>query len=121
MLHDETDESTEFSEEIAKNREIMFEWFRNALHHLNAYQLHQGPDAAALRMSFKALALAMGFNDIARANSVSELANNCGSDKQTVNKAVNHFLEVLKLSPLPTQRGREARSNMSRARKAQLA
>lgn len=115
------DTSDELTEELAQSRETMFEWFRNALHHLNAYQIHQGPDAAGLRMSFKAMALALGFNDVARANSISELADNCGEDKQTVSKAVNHFLQVLKLTPLPSQRGQEARENMSKARKRQLA
>src|SRR5262245_9369948 len=100
--------------------EKSIEWFRNAMHHLNAYQIHQGPDAAGLRMSFKAMALAMGFNDVANADSITELANSCGYDKWTVNKAVNHFIDVLRLSPLPSQRSRTARDSMSKARKAQL-
>ena len=104
----------------AETMEKALEWFRNALHHLNAYQIHQGPDPAGLRMSFKAMALAMGFNDVARAETISELAENCGMDKWPVNKCVNHFIEVLQLSPLPSQRNGAARKSMSRARKAQL-
>lgn len=98
-------------------------WLRTVFHCLNAYQLHQVSKAdmanksvKRLRMSVRAMALALGYPDAAGAECPADLARQLGLSKQMVTKCVNHFIWQLKLSPLTTQRKEEARKNMAAAR-----
>lgn len=99
--------------------EAIVNWFENVFHILNAYQSHQR-SAKQLRMSTRAMELALGFRLAAGADGPAQLGRHCGVGKATLGKCLNHFIEQLKLTPLPFQRRPEARKNMSEARKAQL-
>lgn len=99
--------------------ECICHYFQNAFHLLMDYQRRQWTEAQ-LRMSVRALCLALGFREAAGANSATELARKMNMSRQCVNKAVNHFVRALRLGPLPTQRDECARENMKRARKEQI-
>jgi hypothetical protein len=99
--------------------EKIVNYFEDGFHILNAYQSHQ-KTAKQLRMSLKAFQLAMGFHLAAGADGPAALARQCGVDKQTLGKCLNHFIELLKLTPLGCQRNQEARKHMSTARKEQV-
>lgn len=105
-------------EREASQRTIQF--IEDAMHVLNSYQLNQSNDARALRMSFRCMMLALGFNLVADADGPSELAEKSGFSKQAVGKCLNQFLDQLKLTPLLSQRDEESREEMSKARKDQL-
>lgn len=107
------------ADERRERDERMISFFENVFHMLNAYQSHQ-ETAYDLRMSLRAMCLALGFSLAAGAEGAADLARQCGMSKQTVNKCLNHFLEQLRLEPLPFQRDAEARLNMAEARKRQL-
>lgn len=95
-------------------------FFENAFHILNAYQSHQDGERQ-LRMSCRTMQLALGFHLAAGADGPADLAKKCGVSKQALGKCLNHFIEQLKLSPLPFQRKEDGRQNMAMARKRQLA
>lgn len=126
---DPFDDSTEFEvpiqdRERQERDEAIIGFFENAFHVLNAYQIHQRNDVHCtlgdLRMSTRAMAMAVGFRLVAGADGPAELAKDCGVSKQALGKCLNHFIEQLKLSPLPFQRKQEARQNMAEARKRQV-
>ena len=108
------------------------EWLREFLIALVAYQDRQRdadhlPAGTMIRMSTRCAALALNFRDIAGAKDSTELAQKMGlqrlaggSGKATVNKCLKYFQKVLRLLPIPGQRGETARVNMSNARKGQL-
>ena len=106
-------------DDIQERFERCIDWFHNACHILNAYQSHQSGDRQ-LRMSRCAWQMAMGFNLAAGADGPTDAARNCGVSKQAFGKCLNHFIDQLKLSPLPFQRKEEARENMAAARRAQV-
>ena len=111
--------TTTNSDEINERDWQIIDYFGRACHILNAYQAHQS-SAKELRMSSRAMQLALGFTLAAAANGPTELAKKCGFSKATVGKCVNYFIAQLALEPLPGQRKEEGRKNMARARKAQL-
>lgn len=94
-------------------------WFENAFHILNAYQAHQSGEKD-LRMSLRAMEMALGFQLAAGADGPAELARKCGVSKQALGKCLNHFMAQLKLQPLAFQRKEEARLNMAEARREQV-
>jgi hypothetical protein len=116
----ETGEEVEVPIREERDRRII-DFFERCFHILNAYQSHQQNDAKALLMSVRTMELAIGFHLAAGAEGPAELARKCGVSKQTLGKCLNHFLEQLRLEPLPFQRNEEARKNMTKARKEQLA
>lgn len=97
----------------------MLDWFENSICILNAYQAHQTGENQ-LRMSSRAWQMAMGFKLAAGAETPSELARLTGVSKAALGKTLNHFIEMLNLTPLPGQRNQAARENMAKARCAQL-
>jgi hypothetical protein len=97
----------------------MLEWFERVWHILNAYQLRQRGERQ-LRMSTRAMQLALGFRLAAGADGPAALARNCGVTKQAMNNCLRHFIEQLQLTPLPGQRRAEARKHMAEARLNQL-
>lgn len=99
--------------------EAIVNWFERAFHVLNAYQTHQ-TSANQLRMSLRAMELALGFHLAAGADGPAELAKRCRVSKQALGKCLNHFIEQLALEPLPCQRKAQARDNMRRARLNQI-
>lgn len=103
---------------VAAQRTIQF--IEDAMHILNSYQINQGLDASGLRMSFRCMMLVLGFNLVADADGLSELAQKTGNTKQAVGKCANQFLSQLKLTPMLSQRDEESRENMSKARKEQV-
>src|SRR5579872_6630024 len=108
------------SEDDQRERdERIIGWFENSCHILKAFQSHQRGEAA-LRMSLDAWLAALGFFLVAGGEGPTELAKRNGVSKQCFGKALNHFIEQLRLEPLPFQRKEEARENMSKARKSQL-
>ncbi len=111
-------ESAEVSEREEIQRKIL-DYMERAMLLLDDYQSRQ-PDVAALRMSFRAMMLAIGFNLVAGADSPTDLAQKCGVSKQALGKCLNHFIEQLGIDPLPGQRGEDGRSRMASARRKQL-
>ena len=107
------------ADERVERDEAIIHYFERAMHILAAYQSRQRT-AKQLRMSARAMYLALGFKLVAGAQSPAELARKCGFDKWTVTKCVNEFIDKLKLEPLPGQRDKEARKKMEEARKRQL-
>lgn len=99
--------------------ERIVNWFENVFHILNAYQAHQ-KTAKQLRMSLRAMQLALGFHLAAGADNPAMLAKSCQVGKWTLGKCLEHFEDQLKLAPLLCQRSQEARKNMSTARKEQV-
>lgn len=107
------------ADERRERDERFISFFENVFHMLNAYQSHQ-ETADHLRMSLRAMCLALGFPLAAGAEGPADLARQFGMSKQTVGKCLNHFQQQLRLEPLPFQRGEEARENMAKARVRQL-
>lgn len=113
-------------------------FIENVLHILNAYQHHQtseramlNPAVKRLRMSTRAMALALGYPLAAGLEPAdeakkrphpgpAELAKKCGMSKATVTKCLNHFIRQLRLGKLPGQRDESARKNMADARRRQV-
>jgi hypothetical protein len=97
-------------------------WFENVFHILNAYQSHSRcrNNPKQLRMSLRAMELALGFQLAAGADGPAKAARLCGVSKQAFGKCLNHFMEQLSLEPLPFQRKAEARDRMSEARRMQI-
>jgi hypothetical protein len=114
--------SCEADEDRIERDEQIVNWFENVFHILNAYQSHARCKSSAkqMKMSLRAMELALGFHLAAGASAPAEVARACGVSKQAFGKCLNHFIEQLKLSPLPFQRKQEARENMASARKLQL-
>jgi hypothetical protein len=106
-------------DDARRQRERIVNFFERAFHILNAYQAHQESEKA-LRMSLRAMELALGFHLAAGADGPAELARQCGVSKQALDKCLNHFLEQLELEPLPFQRKAAARENMAAARHRQI-
>jgi hypothetical protein len=103
--------------------EAILRWVERSFHILNKYQMGQmkrGATAADLRMSFKAMALALGFRFVVGADGPTDAAKICGVSKACFDKPLNHFIEQLNLEPLPFQRKAEAREKMRQARKNQV-
>jgi hypothetical protein len=105
--------------DIQEQFERIISFFENTQHILNAYQSHQSGERN-LRMSTRAMQLALGFYLAAGADGPAELARKCGVDKQTLGKCLNHFVAQLSLEPLPFQRKSDARANMADARRKQV-
>lgn len=99
--------------------ERIIDFFQNVFHILNAYQSHQSGERE-LRMSTRTMQFALGFYLCAGADGPVELAQKCGMSKQAVGKCLNHFVQQLRLCPLPSQRNEEARANMASARRKQV-
>ncbi len=92
---------------------------RNAWKYLIEYQQNQKL-ADEVRMSTRTMALVLGFKMAAGGDCVTDLARKNNFDKQTINKAAIHFIELLGLPPMEGQRDETARANMSKARKEQI-
>ena len=107
------------AEERRERDEAIINYFERAAHILNAYQSHQST-AKELRMSTRAMWLALGWNIAAGADGPAQLARSCRCSKQTLGKCLNNFIAQLRLEPLPFQRKAGARAAMSQARKAQI-
>jgi hypothetical protein len=75
---------------------------------------------ARLMMSTRVLAMALGFNHAAGANSMAELGRKLRVGKATVNKCLNQMLERMGMEDLPGQRDEAARQRMAEARERQL-
>jgi len=123
----EMDRTADMAEETRAALAEMQYFFSKAFHVLIAYQDSQ-TEAQFIRMSTRAMALALGFKLAAGADNATELARVLGLDhllcsqgKATVHKCVEQFVsERLKLPPLPGQRAAAARANMSQSRQKQL-
>lgn len=118
-FEEQAPEANDLEMQQFEDRSRILEWFERALHILNAYQSHQSGEHN-LRMSAKCWQLALGYHLPAGAQGPAELARQCGVSKQAAGKCLNHFIEQLKLSPLPGQRKQEARENMAEARRQQV-
>ena len=110
--------------------EAIFHFFEKAFRVLMTYQCNQ-KTPKELRMSTASMRMALGFKIEAirvtktgkkhiNIEGPADLAKLCGIKKQTVNKCVLHFIDQMKLSPIPGQRDEEARKKMEEARKLQL-
>lgn len=116
-----TDMKASASSEVAEKLRELNSKFRQAIQILIAYQQNQKRRRPSeILMSTRVMAMALGFHSAADAQDASELGRKIGIGKATVNKCLNHFIERLKLPPLPTQRNNSARQNMKRARLKQL-
>jgi DNA-binding CsgD family transcriptional regulator len=92
---------------------------RQAWHVLLSYMSNQH-SAAEMMMAVRIMAMELGFQTVAGADSAAEIARMLGIKKQTVNKCVLNFQSKLGLPARAGQRNESARGNMSEARKEQL-
>jgi hypothetical protein len=89
--------------------------------------MRQQEDPRMLKMTPRAMALALGFRLTAGADSPAALARTMGmqrvlgqTGKQTVNKCVQKFIRQLRLARIPGQRDEESRERMKQRRIDQL-
>lgn len=91
------------------------DFFRGFFHEMRLRMTNTRTMVDCLR-TFDVMALALGYMDVAGAESSAALARKYGKPKETVNKPLLEVIVKFKLPPLPGQRDKDGKSNIRKAR-----
>lgn len=90
--------------EIIKNRDLYWRNFFTGVFHILHSSAQDSKRVSQVLRTLEIVAFAIGFNDVADAQTSAELAHRYGKSRETINKSLHKFLQELCLPPLPTQR-----------------